>query len=184
MRHKHGFLHVFVMGLLSRHAPAMSQTADRPRALHKRLLGRALHAYWRFARGLTVGVRAVVLDDEGRVFLVRHTYIHGWHLPGGGVEVGETALEALGRELAEEAALALAGPPALHGVFYNAAVSRRDHVVVYVVRAFTVIEAKRPDGEIAEAGFFRLDALPDATTAPTRRRLAELGQGGLPPATW
>ncbi|HEV2559967.1 MAG TPA: NUDIX domain-containing protein [Microvirga sp.] len=162
----------------------MSRKSDRPRSLHKRLLGRALHAYWRFARGLTVGVRAVVLDDESRVFLVRHTYVDGWHLPGGGVEVGETALEALGRELTEEAGLALAGPPVLHGVFYNAAVSRRDHVVVYVVRSFTAIGAKRPDREIAEAGFFPLDALPEDTAAPTRRRLAEIGKGGLPPERW
>jgi hypothetical protein len=29
-------------------------------------LRRALHLYWRFARGLTIGVRAIVLDGSGR----------------------------------------------------------------------------------------------------------------------
>ena len=61
------------------------------------LIRRVLHAYWRFSRGLTVGVRAVIFDGEGRVFLVKHTYLAGWHLPGGGVETGEALLAALER---------------------------------------------------------------------------------------
>ena len=89
------------------------------------LLRRLFHFYWRFARGMTLGVRAVVLDDEGRVFLVLHSYVSGWHLPGGGVEVGEAALQALERELSEEAGIALMGTPALQGLFFNRHASRR-----------------------------------------------------------
>jgi len=66
------------------------------------MIRRFLHAYWRFSRGLTVGVRAVIFDGEGRVFLVKHSYLSGWHLPGGGVETGETLLAALARELHDE----------------------------------------------------------------------------------
>ena len=139
-----------------------------------RLVRGALHAWWRISRGLTMGVRAVVLDGEGRIFLIRHTYTRGWHLPGGGVEARETALAALARELEEEGRLALTGPPELHGVFFNAKVSGRDHVLVYVVRDFRVIEDKQPDREIAEAGFFPLERLPEGTTGATRRRLAEI----------
>ncbi len=143
-----------------------------------------MHLYWRFSRGLTLGVRGAAIDPDGRVFLVRHTYVPGWHLPGGGVEARESALEALARELMEEARIGLSGAPRLHGVFFNTALSRRDHVVVYVVRDFTVIEEKRPDREIAEAGFFSPDALPDNVTAGTRARLDEIFRGAAPALVW
>src|SRR5215467_3146230 len=90
---------------------------------------RMLRSYLRFSRTLTLGVKALVIDGRGRVFLVRHSYVAGWHLPGGGVEVGETVHVALSRELAEEANIALVGTPVLHGVFFNSRYSRRDHVV-------------------------------------------------------
>jgi 8-oxo-dGTP pyrophosphatase MutT (NUDIX family) len=141
----------------------------------------ALHLYWRFSRGLTLGVRGAVLDEAGRVFLVRHTYVEGWHLPGGGVEPGETPLAALRRELEEEAGIALEGRPQLHGSFFNDRVSARDHVLVYVVRRFRVIAQKEPDREIAEAGFHALDRLPPGTTPATRARLDEIKRD-LPPA--
>ena len=133
---------------------------------------------------MTLGVRGVVLDQDNRVFLIRHTYVPGWHLPGGGVETGETALEALERELHEEACIAMDEPPALFGVFFNRKISRRDHVLVYVIRRFTVLEVKRPDREIAEAGFFPLDRLPEGTTVATRNRLAEILEGQKPSQNW
>lgn len=131
-----------------------------------------------------MGVRGAVLDEQNRIFLIRHTYVPGWHLPGGGVEPQESVLDALVRELDEEARIALDGPPRLHGVFFNAGLSRRDHVLVYVVKDFTLIEEKQPDREIAAAGFFPLDALPEDTTAATRRRLAEIASGSPPSTTW
>jgi 8-oxo-dGTP pyrophosphatase MutT (NUDIX family) len=142
-----------------------------------RVVRRVLHLYWRLSRGLTLGVRAMVLDDRGRVFLVKHTYTPGWHLPGGGVEPGETLFEALARELEEEGNILLAGPPQLHGVFFNAAVSRRDHVALFVVRAFRQPAPPVPDREIMAHGFFPLDDLPGDTVSAVRARLAEVVKG-------
>ncbi len=157
---------------------------DRRLTWRERLLVRAVHLYSRLMRGMTLGVRAAVLDETGRVFLVRHTYVPGWHLPGGGVEVGETLLETLAKELREEACIRLKGEPVLHGIFFNRIASRRDHVAVYVARDFVVESAKQPDREIAEAGWFSLDALPEGTTAGTRRRLAEILDRAMTRADW
>jgi len=144
-----------------------------------------LHRYWRLSRGLTMGVRGIVLDEAGRVLLVRHTYTRGWHLPGGGVEPGETAREALARELLEEAAVRVTAAPSLHGVFFNRRVAKRDHVLVYIVRAYEVIGPKAPDREIAEARLFPADALPPEATGPTRRRIGEvLGRPEVLPDIW
>jgi 8-oxo-dGTP pyrophosphatase MutT (NUDIX family) len=166
---------------------AMPQPAadpEKPRTLAQRLLTRFLHLYFRFARGMTLGVRAAVLNDRGEVCLVRHTYIPGWYLPGGGVEVGETMLDALERELSEEAGVTLGERPSLHGLFLNRRISRRDHVALFVVRSFSIAHAKQPDREIAETGFFPLDQLPEGTTPATRRRLVEIVTESAPAAEW
>jgi 8-oxo-dGTP pyrophosphatase MutT (NUDIX family) len=147
-------------------------------------LQRFFHLYWRFARGMTLGVRAVVLDGDNRVFLVRHSYVSGWHLPGGGVEVGETFCEALRRELVEEGRIELTGEPALHGVFLNSHVSRRDHVAVYLVRQFRQDRLPEPNREIIACGFFDVAALPAETTTGTRLRISEVLEGKAPIATW
>ena len=138
---------------------------------------RAVHLRARLFSPMTLGVRALLLDGQNRIFLVRHSYVPGWYLPGGGVEVGETTGEALAREIREEANIELDGDPALHGVFFNKGVSRRDHVVVYVAREFRIIGPRRPDWEIVETGFFDIDALPEDATRSTRARVDEVVQG-------
>src|ERR1700719_5290360 len=80
---------------------------------------RAFHLYWRWARGVTLGVRGLVIDKDQRIFLVTHTYAPGWQLPGGGVEPGETMAEALARGLLEEGKLETLAPPGVHGLFLN-----------------------------------------------------------------
>jgi 8-oxo-dGTP pyrophosphatase MutT (NUDIX family) len=158
-----------------------------PQELRKRFepaLRRVFHFYWRFARGMTLGVRAVVLDAENRVFLVKHSYLTGWHLPGGGVEVGETFHDALQRELAEEGRIELSGEAVLHGLFLNSHVSRRDHVAVYLITHFRQDRLPEPNREIIACGFFDAAALPAETTRGTRLRISEVLDGKPPIATW
>ena len=148
------------------------------------LLRPLFHAYWRLSRAMTLGVRAVVVDDDGRVFLVEHSYMSGWYLPGGGVEVGETCAQALRRELMEEGRIEPFGPPDLHGIFLNDHVSKRDHVAVYVVRRFRQDRLPAPNREIAACGFFAPEALPPTTTEGTRLRIAEVLGGRPRTDTW
>jgi 8-oxo-dGTP pyrophosphatase MutT (NUDIX family) len=152
---------------------------DRVRRAFEPVLRRVMHVYWRFARGMTLGVRALVIDDKGRVFLVKHSYVSGWHLPGGGVEAGETLVEAVARELHEEGNIDVTEPPRLHGMFFNDRDSRRDHVALFVVREFQQSAAPVPDHEIVAHGFFAVDAMPNDTTAATRARIIEV-LGGAP----
>lgn len=144
------------------------------------LRGKLFHFYFLMARPMTLGVRGLVHDAaQNSVLLVRHTYVPGWQLPGGGIELGETAGEALERELLEEGNISLTAPPVLRSLHFNRRASRRDHVALYLVESFRQTAPKLPDREIAEAGFFRLDQLPEHTTPATHRRIAEIF-GGAP----
>lgn len=162
----------------------MAGRLDQMRRNYEPLLRRFFHLYFRFARGMTLGVRAVVLDSDNRVFLVKHSYVRGWYLPGGGVDVGETMDAAMRRELKEEGDIDITGEAVLHGIFLNSHVSRRDHVAVYVVRHFRQERLPEPNREIIESGFFETAALPEGTTPGTRLRIAEILEGRPLIATW
>jgi ADP-ribose pyrophosphatase YjhB (NUDIX family) len=140
----------------------------------KRWRDRIMHTAFLLMRPMTLGVRGVAFDEAGRVLLVKHSYMSGWHFPGGGVEAGETCERALAREMEEEACLVVEGPLHLHGLFHNVNASSRDHVAVYVARRFRVTGERKPDREILAARFFALDALPPDATRATRARLAEI----------
>ncbi len=142
-----------------------------------------MQACWRLTRGATLGVRAVAERPDGRIALVRHTYINGWHLPGGGVEAGETALDAVGRELAEEAGVRLTGEPELFGIYANHAAFRGDHVLLYMARGWIGCEPQS-QGEIESIEWFAPSDLPAGTAAATRRRLAEIYAGAARVAHW
>src|SRR5689334_13834780 len=150
-----------------RHLRASSTTlmsrgarGDDMRNAIEQMMRRSFHFYWRFSRGLTLGARALVIDEARRVFLVQHTYVRGWHLPGGGVEAGETLAAALARELKEEGNIEVTEPPALHGMFFDPRFSRRDHIACFVVQSFRQSAPPAPGYEIAAARFFALDELP------------------------
>ncbi len=132
-----------------------------------------LHRYFLLTRSMTLGVRAACFDERGRVFLVRHTYVPGWYLPGGGVERGETVQAALAKELREEGNLEILGRPQLFSSYFNRNASKRDHVLFYRVDVKQT-SVRLPDKEIAKSGFYSVDALPEGVTKSTLKRLKEL----------
>jgi 8-oxo-dGTP pyrophosphatase MutT (NUDIX family) len=126
----------------------------------------------RLLRGLTLGVRGLVIDQAGRVLLIQHTYTPGWHMPGGGVERGETIEQALARELIEEAGIEMIGRPRLLSIHSNHVIFPGDHVLVYRVDHWRAVNATSK-GEIYAVEWFTPDALPEDITKGTRRRIAE-----------
>ena len=134
-------------------------------------------------RTMTLGVRACVTDGQ-RVLLVRHTYVRGWHMPGGGVERRETVWDAVEKEVREETHVELTARPTLFGFYKNARTSRFDHVALFVERDWRETAAFERNFEIAECAFFPLDALPDGTTGSTRARLREVTEDLAPADYW
>ena len=139
---------------------------------------------WKVTRPRTIGVRALLLGPDGRVALVRHTYIDGWYLPGGGVKKGEGITQALHRELAEEVAVTGATVERVLGVYHNRGEGKDDHVIVYVVRATDAALRGADALEVAEVDWFAADTLPDGTTPATRRRIAEFRDGATGGGNW
>ncbi len=138
------------------------------------IIRKAMQLYWRWQRPMTLGARAIVVDTEGKVLLVRQTYSRGWIFPGGGVEPRETIEIAVERELQEEAGIALTGPMELLGIYSNEAIFPGDHVAIYVVRGWRQARPFVSNAEIADARFFAIDDLPPDTTEGTRRRIQEM----------
>ena len=153
------------------------------RRLIQPLIRPAFHVYARTTRGMTLGVRGLVTNEAGQILLIEHTYMPGWHMPGGGVERGESSEEALAREMVEEAGVKLTAPPRLVSIHANGGRFRGDHVLFYRVEAW---RACRPTsrGEIRQVGWFELDALPADTTPPTRQRIAEALGGAAADRRW
>ena len=148
---------------------------------------RVQRVYWRVARPRTRGVRAIVIDDAGRVLLVRHSYAMDrsgstWYLPGGGVRRKETFEQAIVRELDEEVGIEPDGPLKWFGEYTNTVEGKRDRVVVFVLRRWTGEPAS--SHEVDSVTFAGPAAPPDGTSPATRRRLAELTGAADTTSTW
>ncbi|WP_421951294.1 NUDIX domain-containing protein [Pelagibacterium sp.] len=132
---------------------------------------------------LTLGARAAVIV-EGKVLLVRHGYVAGWQMPGGGVDPGETAEQAARREVLEETGYEIEGEMRLFSLYHATGYTDRDHVALYVGHAAQQVRPFVPGREIVEIGWFALGALPGPIAPSAERRLAEIGEGRTPSPNW
>jgi ADP-ribose pyrophosphatase YjhB (NUDIX family) len=142
-----------------------------------RLLYLGFKAYCFIFRPVRMGVRIVMLEND-TVWLVRHTYLPGWFLPGGGLERGETLEQAARREAFEETGAQL-GAVSLMGTYTNFVQWKTDHTIVFICKDFSI--TGKPDNEIAEACAFPLNELPEDVFSSHRLRLDELRAGGSAP---
>ncbi len=142
-----------------------------------RFVRKLFFLYWRFKRPMTMGVRVFLQDEKQQILLVRHTYVKGWYLPGGGVEKGETTQGAARKELMEEAYIKTTGTLRLFGSYLNLRASNRDHVLLFICDDWEQTRAFTPNREIAEIGFFDANNLPEGTTPSTIKRIDEILNG-------
>ena len=128
--------------------------------------------YFRISRPMTLGVR-IIVSKNNQFCLIKHTYIDGWHLPGGGVEKNESAYQAALKEIREEAGIiAKIEDLKLISIHTNFENFKGDHVILFEVNKFEETQ-KFNANEIKEMGFFTIDNLPDGTTRATIERLNE-----------
>ncbi len=153
-----------------------------PGRILKPLFKVTLQPFFRLVRGQTLGVRAVVLDGDDKVLLVRHSYMPGWMFPGGGVEHNESFEVAVRRELDEETGVQCLDRPELFAIYANFENFKGDHVALYIVRRWEKVE--RQSLEIAEHRFFDIDSLPENTTSGTKKRLQEVFLPSEPSEHW
>ena len=131
----------------------------------------------------TLGSRAIILNSDHQVLLVKHTYQPHWYLPGGGVKKGESAKAAVIRELKEEVGVVVsADEPVLFGIYYHTYLGVNDYPVIYVIKNYSKISAY--SREIEQMDWFHYDALPDMVSPGTERRLMEYFTHSIPSDRW
>lgn len=146
----------------------------------------------RFATGLLLtakalanpavfGVTGAIRDGEGRVLLVRQTYMTGWRLPGGGIDHGEAPEKALRRELHEE--VGLTGGTVRLFSLYSRKVWWLTHLTALYVIEGAGIDF-HPNWEVRDVCWVSPATPPPDTAAATARRLAELAGNATPDPHW
>ena len=126
-------------------------------------------------RPVRMGVRVLMIQDD-KVLLIRHTYLNGWFMPGGGLNRNESLEQAARREAREETGAEL-GEITLLGIFTNYIQWKTDHTVVFLCKDFTI--TGKSDAEIAEMKQFALSELPEYVYSAHRKLLEAYKSGGI-----
>ena len=151
------------------------------RLLQRLLLIVATHVRAMLLHPLDVGAAAIV-EQAGRIVLVRHSYKSGWMFPGGAVERGAPPAAAIIRELQEEIGLTQSAPPQLLGVFVRRRLWATNMILLYRVR--DAVFVFKPNWEILEVRLADPAKPPLGTAPAVRRRLRELLGEASQAADW
>lgn len=134
-----------------------------------KIVARGFQAYWRISRGLHLTAEACVIDQAGKVLLLRNA--SGWQLPATIVTSGESLETALRREL--ERLGILARRINLFWV-YSDATPNADHTGLYVI----------PDWQagrfLPDTAFFSIEELAALLPATTVTRIRDALDGRAP----
>lgn len=126
-------------------------------------------------RPIRMGVRVMMIEND-KAWLVRHTYLPGWFMPGGGLNKWESLDQGARREAREETGADL-GEISLVGVFTSYVQWKTDHTSVFLCKDFKF--SGKSDAEIAEMRAFPLDQLPPETYYLHRNVLEKYHAGNL-----
>lgn len=123
-----------------------------------------------------VGAAAFIVDEAGRVLLVKHTYGRlNWELPGGAGEAEESPVETAVREVKEETGLTVFAQT-MTGCYYTP----DNEMLHFVFRCERVEEDALPyadQAEISACGFWPIEALPRPISDWTVRRIGDAVNG-------
>ena len=124
-----------------------------------------------------VGVGAIIVHNDGRLFLARRgpqaKNERGlWEFPGGAVELGERLADALRREIREEYGVEIAVGELLDVVDHILPVEGQHWVSpTFVCRMVSGTPAIREPGKCAEIGWFAPMDVPEELTVISRKNL-------------
>jgi 8-oxo-dGTP pyrophosphatase MutT (NUDIX family) len=141
-----------------------------PLSAERLLLSLAVHIR-ALACPVDFGVAALV-EQGGKVVLVRHSYKAGWLLPGGAVGRGEPPGEAILRELREEIGLTRSATPQLFGLYTRKALVATNVIALYRVREAAFVF--KPGFEIRAVRLADPASPPPDASPAVRRRFKEL----------
>lgn len=116
----------------------------------------------------TVSTAAIVMNDEGKVLLLNHTFrpYSGWGMPGGFVMHGESPDETIRREIREEIGLELEDLE-----MFRVRTLGRHVEILFRARGIGEAAVLSPR-EIIEFGWFDVDSLPQGLSRGQRELIA------------
>lgn len=125
-----------------------------------------------------VGVGAIIVAEDGRLFLARRGPLAKnerglWEFPGGSVEFGERLADALRREIAEEYGIQIQVGELLDVVDHLLPEEGQHWVSpTFICRVTEGEPAIREPGKCDAIGWFRLEEIPENLSVVSRSNLA------------